>query len=68
MFTRILTKREQQILVAFLKEDAKPRGIGVRMWRIRHFTPQIKEDLALMEKALAKYEQTKKKSQHSRLG
>jgi hypothetical protein len=31
------------------------------MWRIRHFTPQIKEDLALMEKALAKYERTKKK-------
>jgi hypothetical protein len=59
MFTRVLTELERKLLTDFLEKGAKPRGIGVRMWRIRRFTPQIKQDLVLMEKALVKYERTK---------
>jgi hypothetical protein len=61
MFSRILTDEERKLLTAFLREGTKPRGIGTRMWRIRHFTSQIREDLKLMERALAKYDRTKTK-------
>jgi len=61
MFTRILTAVERREIERWLRADgAKERQIRVTATRGRKFMPQIKKDLALLERFLAAYQRTTK--------
>ena len=61
MFTRILTAVERREIERWLRADgAKERQIRVIATRGRKFMPQIKKDLALLERFLAAYQRTTK--------
>jgi hypothetical protein len=66
MFTRILTEYERTKLHAFLETGERPENLRQTLRRIRLHLPQIKGDIALMEKALKKHEKNTQERLSSR--
>jgi hypothetical protein len=59
MFTRILTESERTKLLIYVERDEVPETLRLVMSRIKKFTPQIEQDLKLMQKARRKYDKRK---------
>jgi len=55
----LLTSREREILKKFIEEDVKLDGFRVLIHLITKHLDRIKDDLALIEKALHKYSNQK---------
>jgi len=62
MFSRILTEIERKRVKVYLKADGK-KDVNIRQlaMRCRRHLPQIKEDLALLERLITAYESHIKK-------
>jgi hypothetical protein len=62
MHPRILSPREEQQIVAYLKADGeKHMAMRIIVSRTRRYLPKIREDLQLLEKLVAHYDKTKAK-------
>jgi len=60
MFSRILTDYERRKIRKHLSNGERLSEVRTIAWRANKYLPQIKSDLALLERFLAAYQKTKK--------